>query len=82
MTAWFEEQCGAEKPEELQIIAPKTYIERKDLIQKTINEDLIWFATSRKISFDEYYMLQSIKEIRTDEAIDDYTMQLIEEGIL
>lgn len=82
MTAWFEEECGSAKPEELQVIAPNTFMERKDLIQKTVNEELIWFSTSRKIKFDEYYLLKSIEEINTDKAIDDYTMQLIEEGLL
>lgn len=41
---------------------------------------------SREIGVSEYEMLKSIEEIRTDEAvtaaIDDYTMQLMEGGIL
>lgn len=77
MTDWFTEH-NAQKPEALQVIAPTTFMERKDIYQ----DGDLWASTSRKISFDEYYMLQAIKEIRTDEAIDDYTMQLIEEGIL
>lgn len=77
MTDWFTEH-STQKPEALQVIAPTTFMERKDIHQ----DGDLWESTSRKISFDEYYLLQSIKEIRTDEAIDDYTMQLIEEGIL
>jgi hypothetical protein len=30
----------------------------------------------------EYQMLQSIEEIDTQKAVDDYTMQLMEEGVL
>ena len=78
MTAWFEEECGSTKPEELQIISPNTFMERKDLYEN----NGVWFSTSRKIKFDEYYLLKSIEEINTDKAIDDYTMQLIEEGLL
>lgn len=41
---------------------------------------------SREISVGEYEMLKSIEEIRTDEAvtaaIDEYTMQLMEGGLL
>ena len=38
--------------------------------------------TSREITFSEYQMLASITEIDTSKAIDDYTMQLIEQGVL
>ena len=82
MTAWFEEQCGSIKPDELQVIAPNTYMERKDIHEEVIGGYTIWVSTSRKISFNEYYMLKAIAEITTDKAIDDYTIQLIEEGIL
>lgn len=37
---------------------------------------------SREISVSEYQMLQSIAEINTQDAIDAYTEQLIEEGLL
>lgn len=77
MTDWFREE-STERPEALQVIAPNTFMERKD-IEETNG---IWWSTSRKISFDEYYMLKSIEEITVDKAIDEYTLQLIEEGIL
>ena len=41
-----------------------------------------WVSECRIISIDEYNLLESIKEIKTDEAIDGYTLQLIEEGLL
>ncbi len=78
MTGWYEDKYTF-KPEELQVIAPNTFMERKDIHQI---DQYTWVCLERRISFDEYYMLQSIKEIKTDEAIDNYTMQLIEEGIL
>jgi hypothetical protein len=41
-----------------------------------------WECDSREITVSEYQMLESIKQINTDKAIDDYTAQLIEEGLL
>ncbi len=78
MTAWYEDRYTFE-PEELQVIAPNTFMERKDIHQ---TDQDTWVCLERRISFNEYYMLKSIEEITTDKAIDDYTMQLIEEGIL
>lgn len=37
---------------------------------------------SREITTSEYEMLRSIEEIDNAKAIDEYTMQLIEEGVL
>lgn len=37
---------------------------------------------SREITVSEYQMLRSIEEINTEKAIDEYTLQLIEEGVL
>ena len=37
---------------------------------------------SRELTVSEYAMLQSIEEIDSSKAIDAYTMQLIEEGVL
>lgn len=45
-----------------------------------------YVCESREITESEYAMLKSIAEIRTDEAvtaaIDEYTMQLMEGGLL
>lgn len=41
-----------------------------------------WVCESREITVSEYEMLKSIEEIDTTQAIDAYTLQLIEEGLL
>ena len=87
MKEWSKERCS-EKPEELQLVAPDTYIERKDIVevQHEETEDMPAYTDyecmSREISVSEYQMLQSITEISTQDAIDAYTEQLIEEGLL
>lgn len=87
MKEWSKERCS-EKPEELQLVAPDTYIERKDIVevQHEETEDMPAYTDyecmSREISVSEYQMLQSIAEISTQDAIDAYTEQLIEEGLL
>lgn len=37
---------------------------------------------SREISVSEYEMIKSVEQINTDKAIEDYTLQLMEEGVL
>ena len=37
---------------------------------------------SREITVSEYQMLESITQISNEKAIDEYTLQLIEEGVL
>lgn len=85
MTEWTTEY-NTEQPSILQEIAPDTYIQRKNIHQETteIGNNTItnWISDSRKISKNEYNMLNAITEIDTDKAIDDYTLQLIEEGII
>lgn len=87
MKEWSKERCS-EKPEQLQLVAPDTYIERKDIVevQHEESEDMPAYTDyecmSREISVSEYQMLQSIAEISTQDAIDAYTEQLIEEGLL
>lgn len=87
MTNWKRERCS-EQPDELQIIAPGLYIQRKDIIKVTHPavdgqpEYTDFECMSREISVSEYQMLVSIEEIDTTKAIDEYTMQLIEEGVL
>lgn len=87
MKEWSKERCS-EKPEQLQLIAPDTYIERKDIVevQHEESEDMPAYTDyecmSREISVSEYQMLQNIAKINTQDAIDAYTEQLIEEGLL
>lgn len=89
MTEWTKERCS-EQPAELQIIAPGLYIQRKDITKVEHEADEIagteayteYECMSREISVSEYQMLVSIEEIDTTKAIDEYTMQLIGEGVL
>lgn len=87
MTNWIEDICS-EKPEELIMGSPTSYIQRRNIHQvivpatEDIPEYTQWVSELRFISIDEYNLLESIKEIRTEEAIDEYTLQLIEEGLL
>lgn len=87
MTEWTREHCS-QQPDDLQIIAPGLYIQRRDIEQVTHEgtDDepgyTEWVCMSREITVSEYQMLQSITEIDTNKAIDNYTMQLIQEGVL
>lgn len=89
MKQWTEERC-TERPEELQLIADGIYMQRRKIEEVAHEADdatgteawTEWVCESREISVSEYEMLKSIEEIDTTQAIDDYTMQLIEEGVL
>lgn len=77
MTNWTEEQC-ADMPNELDVIGTDLYIQRRN-IEKSHEG---YTCESRQITFDEYNLFEEIKNINTDKAIEDFTMELIEEGIL
>ncbi len=89
MKQWTQERC-AEKPKELQFIASDTYIQRRNIKKVTHEANEVagtdayteWVCESREITVSEYEMLKSIEEIDTTEAIDAYTLALIEEGML
>ena len=86
MKEWTKERCS-EEPQELQLVADGIYIQRKNIekVQHEATEGMEaytdWECDSREITVSEYQMLESIKQINTDKAIDDYTAQLIEEQI-
>lgn len=87
MTEWTKESCSSQPPE-VQAIAPGLLMQRRD-IQKVEHEALdgmdaytTWDCECREITASEYNMLRSIEAIDTSKALDDYTMQLIEEGVL
>lgn len=87
MKEWKEERC-ATQPDELQIIAQDTYIQRRN-IRPVEHEETDgvpayteYVCESREIGVSEYEMLKSIEGISTQEAIDNYTLQLIEEGVM
>lgn len=87
MKEWTMERC-AQKPQELQLVEPNVYIQRKDIVavehEATGDEPAYtdYECQSREITVSEYQMLQSIEQISNEKAIDQYTMQLIEEGVL
>jgi len=87
MTEWKAERC-ASAPSPLQIIAPGLYMERKNIqaVQHEAEAGMPAYTDysceCREITVSEYEMLQSITEIDNSKAIDDYTMQLIEQGVL
>ena len=66
MKEWTKERCSEEPQEATE--GMEAYTD--------------WECDSREITVSEYQMLESIKQINTDKAIDDYTAQLIEEGLL
>ena len=91
MKQWTQER-SASRPAELQLVAPDTFIQRRNIQQEEheATEQAAAYTDfvceSREITESEYAMLKSIEEIRTDEAvtaaIDEYTMQLMEGGLL
>lgn len=87
MKNWKTENCS-EMPPELQLIAPDTYLQRRNIKEITHEEmDGLDAYTDyqcecREISVSDYNMLKSIEEIDTQNAIDDYTEQLVQEGLL
>ena len=87
MRDWTVERC-AEQPEELQEISSNTYMQRRNIAERQAEETegmpthTEWVCESREISIDDYNMLKSIQEINTQGAIDEYTQQLVEGGIL
>lgn len=89
MKQWTEERCS-EQPQELQLISSDTYIQRRNItkveheVDEAAGTDAYteWVCESREIGVSEYEMLKSIEEIDTTEAIDAYTLALIEEGLL
>ncbi len=87
MKQWTEEWC-AEQPNELELVAKDTYIQRRNIVavEHEAMDDMPAYTDyrceSREISVSDYEMLKSIEEINTQKAIDDYTAQLIEEGLI
>ena len=89
MKDWRTERC-AKRPEEHQNLGGGIYMERRNIVEEHHEADpdagieayTDYVCESREISESEYLMLKSIEEIDTTKAIDDYTEQLIEEGLL
>lgn len=84
---WKEEHCS-EQPSEKQIIAEGVLMERRNIRQVHHDEENgmaaydEWVCECREISLADYQIIKSVEEINVNSAIDAYTEQLIEEGIL
>ena len=69
-------------------MAPNLYIQRRNIEQQEHEEKdgmaayTDYVCESREITESEYEMLKSIEEISTEKAIDEYTLQLMEGGLL
>jgi hypothetical protein len=87
MKQWSQEIC-AEYPKELELVAPGIYIQRRNIVEVTheamddMPEYTDYSCESREITVSEYETLKSIEEINTSQAIDAYTLQLMEEGVI
>lgn len=89
MKAWKQERCS-EQPEELQDIGGGLYMERRNITAENHEADEAagveaytdYVCESREITQGEYNMLKSINEHNDQEAIDAYTEQLLEEGVI
>ena len=91
MTDWKTEVCGVDMPQELELVSPDTYIQRKNIHFVVPEEDPVlgesqmsahYECTSRFISITDYNNLKSIESMKSEEAVDAYTMELIREGVL
>ena len=87
MTNWEKEICS-QQPLEIEQVSDDTLIQRKNITTVEHPEDgekpsyTDYECESRFITTSEYNMLKSIEEINTEKAIDEYTMSLIESGVL
>lgn len=87
MKEWKEERCVTQ-PEELELIVDGVYIQRRNIeaVEHEATEEMAAYTDysceSREITVSEYAMLQSIEGISTDKAIEEYTLQLMEEGTI
>lgn len=87
MKQWKEERCSTQ-PNELEAIADGVLMQRRNIneVFHEATEEMAaytdYVCESREITVSEYEMLKSIENINTDKAIDAYTQQLIEEGLI
>ncbi len=89
MKAWKQERCS-EQPETLQDIGGGLYMERRNITAENHDADesagveayTDYVCECREITHDEYHMLKSLEEFEAQDAIDAYTEQLLEEGVI
>lgn len=87
MKQWKEERCSTQ-PKELEVIADGILMQRRNIeaVEHEATEEMKaytdYVCESREITVSEYEMLKSIEGINTDKAIEDYTLKLMEEGVI
>ena len=87
MKQWKEERCSTQ-PKELEVIADGVLMQRRNIeaVEHEATENMAaytdYVCESREITVSEYEMLKSIEGINTDKAIEEYTLQLMEEGVI
>ena len=87
MKQWKKERCST-RPKELELIAHGVYMQRRDIeeVEHEATEEMPEYTDSvcesREITESEYEMLKSIESINTDKAIEEYTLQLMQEGAI
>lgn len=87
MQDWKEERCVRE-PKEIEEITADAIIQRKDIkkveheASRGMDAYTEYTCMSRILTKSEYHMLKSIEEIDAQKAVDAYTLQLMEEGVI
>lgn len=87
MKKWKEERCSTQ-PKDLEVIADGVLMQRRNIeaVEHEATEEMAaytdYVCESREITVSEYEMLKSIEGINTDKAIEEYTLQLMEEGVI
>lgn len=87
MKQWKEERCSTQ-PKDLEVIADGVLMQRRNIeaVEHEATEEMAaytdYVCESREITVSEYEMLKSIEGINTDKAIEEYTLQLMEEGVI
>lgn len=87
MTEWKKEICSTQPPE-VESVAPGKVICRRNITEvhhdATDNMETYtdWECEYQIMGESDYQMLKNIEQINTDAAIDAYTEQLMEEGLL
>ena len=87
MKQWKEERCSTQ-PKDLEVIADGVLMQRRNIeaVEHEATEEMAaytdYVCQSREITVSEYEMLKSIESINTDKAIEEDTLQLMQEGAI
>lgn len=87
MTNWEVEHC-ATRPDELQVIGNGLLMERRNIeeVEHEATDSMPaytdYVCECREITTAEYNLVKSINEHSDQEAIDNYTAELMEAGLL